>query len=78
LLKTEWKHVNIEQRTRFIPAANTKGEHGRNRDQLIYALLDNATRDQRPYAFISGWHGEDDVKPERVDATTDAAGVVAP
>lgn len=36
LLKTEWKHVDFEQRTWFIPAANTKGEHGRKRDQLVY------------------------------------------
>lgn len=36
LLMTEWKHVNFEQRTWFIPAANTKGERGRKRDQLVY------------------------------------------
>ncbi|PTR17236.1 uncharacterized protein DUF4102 [Nitrosospira sp. Nsp2] len=44
LLKTEWKHVNFEQRTWFIPAANTKGEHGRKHDQLIY--LSEFTLDQ--------------------------------
>lgn len=36
LLMTEWKHVNFEQRTWFIPAANTKGERGRKRDQIVY------------------------------------------
>jgi integrase len=36
LLMTEWKHVNFEQRTWFIPAANTKGERGRKCDQLVY------------------------------------------
>jgi integrase len=44
LLKTEWKHVNFEQRTSFIPAATTKGEHGRKREQLIY--LSEFTPDQ--------------------------------
>lgn len=44
LLKTEWKHVDFQQRTWFIPAANTKGEHGRKRDQLVY--LSNFTLDQ--------------------------------
>lgn len=36
LLMTEWKHVDFKQRTWFIPAANTKGERGRKRDQLVY------------------------------------------
>ena len=36
LLKTEWKHVNFEDRTWFIPAANTKGERGRKRDHIVY------------------------------------------
>ena len=36
LLMTEWKHVNLEQRTWFIPAANTKGERGKKCDQLVY------------------------------------------
>jgi integrase len=36
LLMTEWKHVSFEQRTWFIPAANTKGERGRKRDQIVY------------------------------------------
>jgi len=36
LLKTEWKHVDFKQRTWFIPAANTKGERGSKRDQLVY------------------------------------------
>ena len=36
--------MNFEQRTWFIPAANTKGEHGRKRDQLIY--LSEFTLDQ--------------------------------
>lgn len=44
LLLTEWKHVNFEQRTWFIPAANTKGERGRKCDQLVY--LSNFTLDQ--------------------------------
>lgn len=44
LLMTEWKHVNFEQRTWFIPAANTKGERGQKRDQLVY--LSDFTLDQ--------------------------------
>ena len=36
LLMTEWKHVNFDQRTWFIPARNTKGERGQKRDQLVY------------------------------------------
>lgn len=36
LLMTEWKHVNFKERTWFIPAANTKGERGGKRDQLVY------------------------------------------
>ncbi len=44
LLMTEWKHVNFEQRTWFIPAANTKGERGRKHDQLVY--LSDFTFDQ--------------------------------
>jgi integrase len=36
LLQTEWKHVNLESRTWFIPAANTKGERGRKVDQVVY------------------------------------------
>jgi integrase len=44
LLMTEWKHVNFEQRTWFIPAANTKGESGSKCDQLVY--LSDFTLDQ--------------------------------
>ncbi len=44
LLMTAWKHVNFEQRTWFIPAANTKGERGRKCDQLVY--LSDFTLDQ--------------------------------
>ena len=36
LLMTEWKHVNFEERTWFIPRENTKGERGRKQDQLVY------------------------------------------
>lgn len=36
LLMTEWNHVDIKKRTWFIPAANTKGEGGKKRDQLVY------------------------------------------
>ena len=36
LLLTEWKHVDLDNRTWFIPAANTKGERGRKRDQLVF------------------------------------------
>ena len=36
LLMTEWKHVNFDNRTWFIPAANTKGERGRKADQVVY------------------------------------------
>jgi integrase len=36
LLKTEWQDVNLDARTWFIPASNTKGERGKKRSQLIY------------------------------------------
>lgn len=36
LLLTEWKHVDFEHHTWFIPAANTKGEEGQRREQLVY------------------------------------------
>jgi len=36
LLMTEWKHVNFEGRTWFIPAINTKGESGDKRDQIVF------------------------------------------
>lgn len=36
LLMTEWKHVDFDKRTWFIPAANVKGENGERRDQLVY------------------------------------------
>lgn len=36
LLMTEWKHVDFDERTWFIPAENTKGEQGDKRDQLVY------------------------------------------
>lgn len=36
LLMTEWRHVNFEEKTWFIPAANTKGERGAKRDQLVH------------------------------------------
>jgi integrase len=44
LLKTEWKHVDFEKRTWFIPASNTKGQRGKKRDQLVY--LSDFTLDQ--------------------------------
>lgn len=36
LLMTEWKHVNLEDRTWFIPAENTKGKPKDRRDQIVY------------------------------------------
>ena len=36
LLMAEWSHVDLKKRTWFIPAANTKGERGKKRDQLVY------------------------------------------
>ncbi len=36
LLMTEWRHVDFANRVWFIPAANTKGERGKKRDQLVY------------------------------------------
>ncbi len=36
LLMTEWRHVDFAKREWFIPAANTKGERGKKRDQLVY------------------------------------------
>lgn len=36
LLMTEWKHINFDERTWFIPAENVKGEDDDKRDQLVY------------------------------------------
>lgn len=36
LHRTEWKDVDFEKRTWFIPAQNTKGERGKKRDQLVH------------------------------------------
>lgn len=36
LLMTEWKHVNFDEKTWFIPAANVKGEGVNKRDQLVF------------------------------------------
>jgi integrase len=36
LLMTEWKHINFEERTWFIPAANSKGENDNKNDQIVY------------------------------------------
>ena len=36
LLMSEWKHVDFEARTWFIPAENVKGEDAQKRDQLVY------------------------------------------
>lgn len=44
LMMTEWKHVNFEQRTWFIPAANTKGKRGKKCDQTVH--LSSFTLDQ--------------------------------
>lgn len=44
LLMTEWTHVNFEQKTWFIPAANTKGMRGKKCNQLVY--LSDFTLDQ--------------------------------
>ena len=44
LLMSEWKHINFEHRTWFIPAANTKGQRGKKCDQLVY--LSDFTLDQ--------------------------------
>ncbi len=44
LLKAEWKHIDFEKRTWFIPAVNTKGKRGKKREQLVY--LSNFTFNQ--------------------------------
>ena len=36
LLMTEWKHVDLKNRTWFIPAANTKGSKKKKTDHKIY------------------------------------------
>ncbi|MDO9050528.1 MAG: tyrosine-type recombinase/integrase [Methylotenera sp.] len=36
LLMAEWKHIDFKERTWFIPAANTKGEQGAKKDQLVH------------------------------------------
>ncbi len=53
LLQTEWKHVNFDERTWFIPAANTKGERGRKKDQLVY-LSDFSLRHFKELHSLTG------------------------
>ena len=53
LLMTEWKHVDFEKRTWLIPAANTKGERGKKRDQVVY-LSDFALDKFKQLHEISG------------------------
>ena len=53
LLMTEWKHVDFEKRTWLIPAANTKGERGKKRDQVVY-LSDFALNKFKQLYAISG------------------------
>lgn len=36
LLMVEWKHINFNERTWLIPAANTKGMKGKKNDQIVY------------------------------------------
>lgn len=36
LLMSEWKHVDFDKRTWFIPAENVKGEDGDKHNQLVY------------------------------------------
>lgn len=53
LHRTEWKHVNFERRTWFIPAQNTKGERGKKRDQLVH-LSDFTLRQFRQLHALTG------------------------
>jgi integrase len=36
LLMTEWKHVDLQQATWFIPKENVKGSRGKKQDHLVY------------------------------------------
>ena len=54
LLMTEWKHVNFAEKTWFIPAANTKGERGGKRDQLVY-LSDFSLEQFKQLHKLSGY-----------------------
>jgi len=36
LLMAEWRHVDLEARTWFIPKENVKGSRGKKRDHLVY------------------------------------------
>ena len=61
LLMTEWKHVDFDKRTWFIPKSNTKGERGKKQDQIVYLsdfALDKfkklkALSGQNPWVFPS-------------------------
>lgn len=53
LLMTEWRHVNFEERTWYIPAANTKGEGGSKRDQVVF-LSDFSLNQFRQLHQLSG------------------------
>lgn len=49
----EWKHIDLNERTWFIPAANTKGERGEKRDQLVY-LSDFSMEQFKQLKLLSG------------------------
>lgn len=53
LLMTEWKHVNFDDRTWFIPAANTKGERGKKTDQIVH-LSDFSLRKFKELYALTG------------------------
>lgn len=36
LMMAEWKHVDLKEKIWTIPAANTKGQRGKKRDQIVY------------------------------------------
>ena len=53
LLMSEWKHVNFDARTWFIPAENVKGEGAQKRDQLVY-LSDFALDKFKQLHYLTG------------------------
>ena len=53
LLTAEWKHVDLVNRERFIPAENTKAHRGKKQDQRIY-LSDFALRQFQALEKITG------------------------
>jgi integrase len=53
LLKAEWRHVDLEKGTWFLPAENTKGQRGKRQDHHVF-LSDFALRQFKDLFDLTG------------------------